>query len=242
MKRVQLITVLTAIFLSLTGRMCFAQFFEPVPADSLTEAQIESLMIDGYESLQAKPGQTLMLTVKTRSERLIPPYPEEVKIRTRWSIQPKSGLRLDKISGKLSIGEDVQNGTEYTITAEVKTSKGWKTLDKRLYIYTSAGNPFVGFWKDRNNDIGELRFLADGTFSVTARPFEVYKDYWGTYRYDLNKKSIVFEVTGGNRIPEDIDVEGFFEISANGSMLLHDLSFGTLSEEKGIPEKYIFTR
>ncbi|MBL6957029.1 MAG: hypothetical protein ISR54_09500 [Chlorobium phaeobacteroides] len=222
--------------------MCFAQSLEPVPADSLTESQTESLMIDGYEPLQAKPGETLMLTVKTRSETIIPPYPEEVTIRTRWSIQPESGIRLDKSSGKLSIGEDVHNGTEYTISAEVKTSKGWITLDKRLYIYTSAGNPFVGLWQDRINDIWELLFEADGTFSVTAHPFEVYKDYWGTYRYDLDKKSIVFEVTGGNSIPEDKDLEGFFEISANGDLVLRDLSFGTLSEKAGRQNEYIFTR
>jgi len=173
---------------------------------------------------------------------MIPPYPEEVTIRTRWSIQPQSGIRLDKSSGKLSIGEDVHNGTEYTITAEVKTRKGSKTLDKRLYIYTSAGNPFVGLWEDRNNDIGALLFRSDGTFSVTAHPFEIYKDYWGTYRYDLDKKSIVFEVTGGNKIPEDKDLEGFFEISANSDLFLHDLSFGTLSEKAGRQNEYIFTR
>ena len=234
--------LLACMLLSCTCRMCFAQSLEPVPADSLTESQIESLMIDGYEPLQAKPGETLMLTVKKRSASIIPPYPEEVTIRTRWSIQPESGIRLDKSSGKLSIGEDAHNGTEYTIYAEVKTSKGWITLDKRLYIYTSAENPFVGLWQDRNNDIGELWFRVDGTFSVTAHPFEVYRDYWGTYRYDLDKKSIVFEITGGNRIPEDKDLEGFFEISANGDLVLRDLSFGTLSEKAGQQNEYIFTK
>ena len=234
--------VLACFLLTLTCRMGFAQSLEPVPADSLTESQIESLMINGYEPLQAKPGETLMLTVKARSETIIPPYPEEVKIMTRWSIQPESGIRLDKSSGKLSIGEDVHNGTEYSITAEVKTRKGWKTLDKHLYIYTSAENPFVGLWEDRNNNIGELWFRSDGTFSVTAHPFEVYKDYWGTYRYDLDKKSIVFEINGGNKIPEDKDLEGSFEILANGNLLLHDLSFGTLSEKAGRQNEYIFTQ
>jgi hypothetical protein len=51
--------------------------------------------------------------------------------------------------------------------------------------------------------IGELVFDADGTFSVTWFPFEVYKDYWGSYTFDLATGAISLAIEGGNWIPPD---------------------------------------
>ena len=46
--------------------------------------------------------------------------------------------------------------------------------------------------------IGELEFGADGRFAVTFVPFESYRDYWGTYRYDPLDGSLELTVEGGN--------------------------------------------
>lgn len=52
--------------------------------------------------------------------------------------------------------------------------------------------------------IEELVFEADSTFSVTWTPFEVYRDYWGTYSYDLETGSLEIRVDSGNYVPEDV--------------------------------------
>ncbi len=56
--------------------------------------------------------------------------------------------------------------------------------------------------------IGELIFEADGTFSVTWTPFEVYRDYWGDYSFDLASGRIDLAIRGGNYIPIDARLQG----------------------------------
>ena len=51
--------------------------------------------------------------------------------------------------------------------------------------------------------IQEVIFEADGRFSVTWTPFELYKDYWGTYQFDLGTGAITLTITGGNDVPGD---------------------------------------
>jgi len=56
--------------------------------------------------------------------------------------------------------------------------------------------------------IGELIFEADGTFSVTWTPFELYRDYWGEYSFDLASGRIDLAITGGNYVPSDAKLDG----------------------------------
>jgi hypothetical protein len=51
--------------------------------------------------------------------------------------------------------------------------------------------------------IGELHFLADGSFSVTWIPFEIYLDYWGSYTFDPATGEISLTIENGNWIPPD---------------------------------------
>jgi hypothetical protein len=91
--------------------------------------------------------------------------------------------------------------------------------------------------------IEELEFRADGTFSVTWVPFEIYKDYWGAYSYDLKQGTIKFVVEHGNYVPSDIDGNGTFEISQSGQLTLKDIWLGSKkSEDKPDVCKIIFSR
>jgi len=47
-------------------------------------------------------------------------------------------------------------------------------------------------------------------------PFEVYRDYWGTYEYDLATDSLSLQVTEGNYVPDDIDGSGSFAFDEQG--------------------------
>jgi hypothetical protein len=70
---------------------------------------------------------------------------------------------------------------------------------------------------------------------VTWVPFESYKDYWGTYTFDLAQGTLELTITGGNTIPEDVDGEGRFARDATGALILTDLWLGTPSLERDPP-------
>ena len=79
--------------------------------------------------------------------------------------------------------------------------------------------------------IGELVFDADGGFSVTWVPFEVYHDYRGTFTTDVRAGAIELKRGQGNFTPSDFDGHGSFEV--NGDVLvLRDVWFGTKTAKR----------
>jgi hypothetical protein len=78
-----------------------------------------------------------------------------------------------------------------------------------------------------DSPIMELLFDADGSFSVTWMPFEVYVDYWGTYTYDRSTGTVLLHVEGGNYVPPDVQVgPGKFSV-AGGSLHLEGIWLGS---------------
>ena len=117
-----------------------------------------------------------------------------------------------------------------------------------MHVFTPEANPLVGLWREAaqidcatgnefvpTTQIGELVFGADGTFGVTWFPFEVYKDYWGTYRFDLAAGTLELVVEGGNYVPRDVDGSGRFRFDATGRLILTDLWLGTPHDGTGAP-------
>lgn len=157
---------------------------------------------------------------------------ESVDACATWWVEPDDGTAQIDQQGLFIVDEDVPNGTKYTVRADVDVGEGRRIVSVDVYIYTPEDNPFVGgiFTEteqiecgtgDRRQPeqaIGELWFLADGSFTVTWMPFEVYVDYWGEYTYDLTAGTLALQVSSvGNYIPDDIAPEGFFEIAIDGS-------------------------
>lgn len=164
----------------------------------------------------------------------------DVDAPVRWEVSPRSGVVLNRVSGTLVIGRKVKDGTVYTISARLMNRSDIKP--KKLYVYTRAGNPFAGYWRESGGDIRELVFSPDGTFSLTVHPFEVYKDYWGRYSYDLRKQSISFFIHGGNKKPEDADLNGFFRFDNAGDLVLDSIYFGTLFPGNAMKRSYTFKK
>ena len=77
------------------------------------------------------------------------------------------------------------------------------------------------------------RDRSDGTFSVTWMPFEVYRDYWATYRYDSEQGTLDLAIEGGNHVPEDVDGSGSFVIDEDGCLLLKGMWLGTWRSSTG---------
>ena len=94
-------------------------------------------------------------------------------------------------------------------------------------------NYLTGCWKEPNESepninyqIRELRFDADGFFSVTWFPFEVYKDYWGSYEFNSNSGSVSMPVSGGNYIPETLDLIGNVQTNQNNELIFLNMYLG----------------
>ena len=102
-------------------------------------------------------------------------------------------------------------------------------------MFTPEANPLVGSWQEEPGTINELIFRADGSFSVTWNPFEAYKDYWGTYTFDLDTGSIGLTIAGGNQMPVDFDGTGSFSFEGEDRVNLKDVCLGSYSEVSNAP-------
>ena len=128
-------------------------------------------------------------------------------------------------------------------------------------------NPLVGSWRQTgwkpckplavlkpenvDWDLEELILKADGTYSVTWTPFEVYHDYWGRYTYSIARRGynlasdvgepgmrddatvgpwykgpIELVIKHGNFVPSDFSGKGVFAVRGK-QLTLTDVKLGT---------------
>lgn len=210
------------------------------PLHSLTENQLSDLRIHSSRAIQLTPGDTTFLKIKAWTEHMYPPMLIDLAIKAEWFITPNIGVELDRKTGELLVEKTAEPGAEFTITAIIEEDEQEQKIQNTLHIYTPTSNPFVGTWSDINMEVKELIFRADRTFSVTASPFESYVDYWGKYNYDIEKKIIQFEVTGGNNIPNDKKQRGFYKLPDKDTLIFKDVYFGTLNESFRKRDRYTF--
>jgi hypothetical protein len=161
-----------------------------------------------------------------------------------WSVTPADGARIDPATGILSIDPDTPDGRDFSVRAEIEDER--HVVETRVHVFIPAANPLIGYWREEAQlacgsgtevvpavAIQELIFDPDGAFAVTWLPFESYKDYWGTYTFDLAQGTLALTITGGNTIPPDADGEGRFALDATGQLILTELWLGTPSLESG---------
>ena len=134
----------------------------------------------------------------------------------------EDGLAIATISPDLAPGTRVRLEGNY---------RGY-TLNGPVDIYAKAANPLVGMWRQDGSDclaesaIQELELTGGNEITVTWTPFEVYKDYWGRYEFDVVTGEFSFEVEGGNQVPADIISDG--TATLNGDRLVFEgVFFGT---------------
>ena len=115
---------------------------------------------------------------------------------------------------------------------------GDQPLEAQIRVVTPEQAPLRGTWRQASatcpdgvapTPINELVFDAAQRFSVTWTPFEVYKDYWGTYRFDAADKSFSAEVEGDNQRPANLDLSGTASVSGN-ELTLENLWLGDPSQ------------
>jgi hypothetical protein len=204
-------------------------------AASLDEDTLNRLRLSMSPTLQMQPGETREFLLGVVECCYVF---EPVEARAIWSVEPTIGATIDPQSGAFSVDPTTPSGSVFTVSADVEN--GRRVVSIEVHVFTPAQNPLVGNWMEEvrfacgsgeevipEERIGELSFRADGSFSVTWQPFEIYRDYWGTYSYDLARGTLDLVVAGGNYVPKDIDGGGQFSLDDEGQLILSDLWLGS---------------
>jgi hypothetical protein len=163
---------------------------------------------------------------------------QPIKACPSWSISPGQGATIDPATGLVAVDKSTPNGSVFTVSA--KLGAGPRTVTIDVHVFNPQDNPLVGIWREDvqfacgtqtevspAEPIRELQFKADGTFTVTWHPFEVYHDYWGSYTFDQASHRLDLVIDEGNYIPNDAAGSGTFSIDASGRLLLSDLWLGS---------------
>lgn len=203
--------------------------------EPLSENSLNSLTIDGARIFQMQPGQNFDFTVGILECCY---YFMPVATSITWSIDPQKGATIDPEKGYFTVDPSTPNGTIYTIRANVE--KGRRIVEAKVYIFTLEANPFVGEWYESirfkcksdqtfypKNQIRRLLFMTNGNFTVTWRPFELRHDYWGSYDFDLKRRTIKLQIKDGVYIPKDMRGSGSFSFDENGGLTLKNIWLGS---------------
>ena len=113
-------------------------------------------------------------------------------------------------------------------------------VDGILTCQPDANDPFQGRWSERSSiscddgsespgSIGEIIF-CQGRFSVTRTPFETFIDYMGDYQLNRDTNELTMTVTGGNFIPDDVDLSGTVEFEDDGTIVLRGIYLGSFDD------------
>jgi hypothetical protein len=202
----------------------------------LDENTLESLTLSMEHTLAMQPGESHAFSLGWIACCY---FFKPVDACATWSVEPTEGASIDSQTGVFTVDATTPSGSVFTVSADVEN--GRRVVSIEVHVFTPEANPLVGIWREEaqfacgtgeevvpDDAIGELRFWADGTFSVTWVPFEVHFDYWGTYTYDLADGTIdLVVVTGGGYVPDDIDGGGLFNFDEQGRLILKDIWLGT---------------
>jgi len=157
-------------------------------------------------------------------------------------------VRIAKDGRSVSVGADAPADLIATLTGRI----GTETIKATVRVVGIDEGPLRGLWRQTaitceggpapEVPARELKFTAAGEFSVTWTPFEVYRDYWGTYVYDAATHRLVFTVTGGNRVSEGLDLDGEARLQGDGSLAVSDLWLGQPEPGAARACAYVFAK
>lgn len=176
--------------------------------------------------VELTPGENLQLD---RPMLFIAPFlpPDTIPsgCDVRWSV---TGSATISNSGLLAVARDASPGAMVLVSAQVDT------LVARLNVQVvdPSPNPLAATWSQtapstcargyQSGDaiVRELVFRRGKTFSVTRTPFESYRDYWGTYTYDVPTGQLTLTVENGNSLP-GFQTAAMTALVVNGELTIH---------------------
>jgi hypothetical protein len=125
------------------------------------------------------------------------------------------------------------------VVVEAKIPGVARAVTGQFRVFDASVNPVAGMWHEVNalpckgqkkptlvDEVREFELRPNGNFSVTFRPFETYRDYWGHYAYDSKEGTIELSIEEGNFIPTDFQGRGRFTFDKDGNMRVDGLWLG----------------
>jgi len=153
--------------------------------------------------------------------------------------------------GKLAAGASARPGSRFTLVARV----GRSVARQAVNVVDPRPNPLAGYWSSdappscgaghegapAPQPIRELIIRRDSAFSLTATPFESYRDYWGRYSAGA-AGALRFTTEGGNAELGGLDLEGEARVEGGTLTLTGFWLAGSPGDRAGRTCTYIFTR
>ena len=206
---------------------------DPLPQETIDSLGLAPLLSGGI--IQLSPGDSYAMTYLTYECCY---YATPIETCTSWSVAPSMGATIDPLTGLFTVDATTPGGSVFTVTGNVENGRHVDSID--VHVVTSETQPLVGNWGEdvryhcatgeelqpEGDRIGEVLFFANGQFSVTWIPFELRRDYWGSYSFDLDAGTVELVIDAGNYIPDDADLEGTFFVDAEGRLVLLDIWLG----------------
>jgi len=166
-----------------------------------------------------RQGATIRLTPRVNAAPFGTP---EIPLRctSDWTISGPAALSADRAS--LTIAPDAPVGSIVSVgfrRGEDPAVTRFRVIGRDEVVLTGARSQRGLDGCSGADTVGELEFSGENRFSVTFRPFESYRDYWGTYSYDTATKRLTMTVEGGNFVPSRLDLDGTAELGPDGLVL-----------------------
>ena len=133
------------------------------------------------------------------------------------------------VSGPLDVVGDAPVGALVTVNfthLDKPVKAQFQVIGKDEVVLTGAYSQQGLEGCQAPDPVGELEFSPGNRFAVTFRPFESYRDYWGSYSFDPATRRLAMKVEGGNFVPEGLDLEGEAELVA-GRLVLRGVFLGS---------------
>jgi hypothetical protein len=143
-----------------------------------------------------------------------------------WTVSGPATLSADRRT--LTIAEDAPVGSEVIVSFrhnDDPVAARFRVIGRDEVVLTGARSQQAIEGCSVAEPVGELEF-GGNRFSVTFRPFESYRDYWGTYSFDPASGALRMTVEGGNFVPPGLDLEGRAEL-VSGRLVLRDMYLGS---------------
>lgn len=151
-----------------------------------------------------------------------------------WTVTGPATLSADQRT--LTIAPDAAPGSIVTVSfrhGDEPVGRRIRVIGRDEVVLTGARSQQGLEGCSGAETVGELEFSGENRFSVTFRPFESYRDYWGSYTFDPATGRLRMTVERGNFVPHGLDLEGEASL-VDGRLVLRDFFLG--SREGGPPQ------
>lgn len=201
----------------------------------LDDSTLNSIGLGHTPDVQLKPGDTYQFTLAILST-YAPSQP--VNACATWKVEPAGKGASISDNGLLKIDPATAPDSRFVVTADIEQGRAQRVVP--VVVYTDKTHPLVGLWRQTGfqckptggvnmpvtGTINELEFRASGWFSVTWAPFEVYRDYWGTYKLDPAKSSFSLKIERGNYVPQVFHGDGIYRLTNPSTLEIQDVFLG----------------